>query len=158
MKTKRIAVLLLTAMLALTAVPALGETVAPEASASPDALLTQWYELGTQLRQLGTYPFVELSKGDQGFEVRALQTRLAELGYYKKEVVDNFGGGTFSALKAFEKANGLKSDGIASPADQKVLYGSDAKAYTGSSSSGGGATASNKTSSSGVDATSSATK
>lgn len=152
MKTKHIAVFLLIAVLALAAVPALGETVAPETTASSDALLTQWYELGAQLRQLGVYPFVELTKGDQGFEVRALQTRLAELGYYKKEVVDNFGGGTFSALKAFEKANGLKADGIASAADQKALYGSDAKAYTGSSSSGGGSGGAT------VDATSSATK
>ena len=152
MKTKRIAVFLLIAVLALAAAPALGETVAPEATASSDALLTQWYELGAQLRQLGVYPFVELTKGDQGFEVRALQTRLAELGYYKKEVVDNFGGGTFSALKAFEKANGLKADGIASASDQTALYGSDAKAYTGSSSSGGGSGGAT------ADATSSATK
>ena len=36
-----------------------------------------------------------------------------ELGYYQKKVVDNFGSGTYNALRAFEKANSLTVDGVA---------------------------------------------
>ena len=80
-------------------------------------------------------------KGDSGNDVVALQTRLAELGYYTKAVVDNFGNGTNSAMRAFEKANGLKADGIASASDQKLLFSDQAVANPGGSgggSSGGG--------------------
>ena len=139
---KKIAFMLMIAMLMLT-VPVFAETVTPtdtptdaptvaaDTQATPDALLQQWYDIGAQLRANGNYPFTELSKGDKGFEVKALQTRLAELGYYEKAVVEKFGGGTYSALRAFEKANDLKVNGIASVEDQKVLYSSTAVEYTG---------------------------
>ena len=135
---KWLPLMLVVAVFAFT-IPATAETVdptvAPTAAAfsgeTPEALLQQWYQIGALLRANGTYPFTELEKGDEGYEVTALQTRLSELGYYQKEIVDHFGGGTFSALKAFEKNNGLKVNGIASVADQKVLFGSDAVADTG---------------------------
>lgn len=150
--------LLLVLMAMVFAIPASAETVAPTGGAAttaasqytPEEMLDQWYQLGTLLRSSGNYPFVKLSKGDSGFEVRALQTRLAELGYYTKEVVDDFRTGTYKALRTFEKANDLKVDGVAAPADQKVLFGSDAIAYTATKTS----SSSSKGSS---DATSSAT-
>ena len=159
--------LLLVLMAMVFAIPASAETVAPTADAAttaasqytPEEMLDQWYQLGTLLRSSGNYPFVKLSKGDSGFEVRALQTRLAELGYYTKEVVDDFKNGTYKALRTFEKANDLKVDGVASAADQKVLFGSDAIAYTATktSSSSGKGSKSDSGGNSGSDATSSAT-
>jgi hypothetical protein len=135
---KKMILFLLVTMLLCCAWPALSETVTPTdtpeptvtptVSMTPDEMLQQWYQLGDLLRANGTYPFMVLSKGDQGYEVKALQTRLAELGYYNKEVVDNFGKGTYNAMRLFEKANSLKVDGIASVEDQKVLYGSEAVA------------------------------
>ena len=78
----------------------------------------------------GSYPFSELEKGDTGYEVTALQTRLFELGFYEKEVVDYYGSGTYNAICAFEKASGLTADGIASAEDQQALYSSEAAALT----------------------------
>ncbi len=46
-------------------------------------------------------------------EVRALQKRLKELGYYSGSIDGDFGKGTEDAVKAFQKANGLKADGKA---------------------------------------------
>lgn len=118
-------------------VPA-GKTAVAEATGdTPEEMLQQWYQLGELLRENGNYPYVELGKGDTGYEVTALQTRLTELGYYHKEIVDNFGSGTYSAMRAFEKANGLTVDGKASVADQQLLFSAAAAAYTATSSSGG---------------------
>ena len=93
----------------------LGDTAAAD-------LLQQWYQLGALLRANGAYPFVELAQGNTGYEVTALQTRLAELGYYRKEIVDYFGNGTYNAMAAFEKDYGLPVNGVASVADQQVLF------------------------------------
>lgn len=119
----------------LFATPVMAESVTPSANttetaataATPEQLLQQWYQLGDQLRKAGNYPFTELSKGDTGYEVTVLQTQLAQLGYYQKKVVDNFGSGTLNALRAFEKANGLTVDGVASVEDQKLLFSGNAK-------------------------------
>lgn len=145
---------------------AAAETVTPADTAgstataelSPEALLQQWYDIGAQLRANGLYPFTELKKGDAGYEVRALQTRLAELGYYAKAVVDEFGKGTYTAMRRFEKINGLKVNGVASVKDQQLLFSDSALADTGEALSSGGNTSSGGKSSSGnADATSGAT-
>lgn len=73
----------------------------------------------------GTY--VVIREGDSGTLVFDLQERLYELGYYSGRVDGRFGAGTTSAVKAFQAANGLSSDGIAGQATQKRLYASDAK-------------------------------
>lgn len=161
---KRYIAMLLTLLTLAGSAPALGEaTAAPDAAAlvsqmaatyTPDQLLDQWKALSDVLRGLGKYPFVELKKGDTGLDVRALQTRLADLGYYRKEVVDNFGNGTYNALRAFEKANKLSVNGIASVEDQQKLFGSDAVAASEApapNKSSGGATSK-------ADTTASATK
>jgi peptidoglycan hydrolase-like protein with peptidoglycan-binding domain len=96
---------------------------------SPEELLQMWVQISTALRYDGSYPYEELKKGDVGYEVTMLQTRLQELGYYQKAVVDNFGSGTYDALRDFEKQNGLKADGIASSQDQQLLFSSAAAAY-----------------------------
>ena len=157
MKQMRLFVISLLLVLTL-AVPALAETADAAAATTPEEALQQWYALSALLHDYGNYPYVELRKGDTGYEVTALQTRLAELGYYEKKIVDNFGSGIYSALRAFEKANGLTVDGKASVADQQLLFSSEAKVYTqqkNTSTGNGGST--HSTSNSGADATSGAT-
>lgn len=79
-----------------------------------------------------------LSKfGSSGNEVKQIQQRLKEWGYYKGDVDGIYGSKTQQAVRNFQKANGLQVDGIAG---EKTL------AAIGISSSGGsssGQTASN---------------
>jgi peptidoglycan hydrolase-like protein with peptidoglycan-binding domain len=132
MKQKRLLSILVGLALCV-ALPAAGDEAAPEPTAtySPEQLVQLWYQVGTLLRENGDYPYVELQKGDKGYEVRALQTRLAELGYYGKKVVDEFGAGTHAAMRLFEQVNRLRVDGIASVADQRLLFSNLAQAGNG---------------------------
>ncbi len=59
-------------------------------------------------------------------EVRALQRRLKELGYYSGSVDGDFGAGTETAVKAFQKANGLTADGKAGAKTLEKLNSSSA--------------------------------
>ena len=63
-----------------------------------------------------------LKYGDNGEQVRNLQTRLAELGYYEARVSGGYYKVTRSAVRAFQKQNGLKADGIAGKDTQIALY------------------------------------
>lgn len=55
-----------------------------------------------------------LSKyGSRGAEVTQIQTKLKRWGYYKGNVDGIYGSGTLSAVKLFQKKNGLTVDGIA---------------------------------------------
>ena len=63
--------------------------------------------------------------GSSGEEVKKIQTRLKELGYYNGAVDGQFGDGTEKAFKAFQKEAGLTVDGIAG-SDRNLLYSDDA--------------------------------
>ena len=55
-----------------------------------------------------------LSKyGSRGEEVKQIQTKLKRWGYYKGSVDGIYGSGTLSAVKSFQRKNGLTVDGIA---------------------------------------------
>lgn len=56
-----------------------------------------------------------LGPGAKGPKVLALQTRLAELGYNPGSLDGAFGGGTSSAVMAFQKVEGLSADGVPGP-------------------------------------------
>lgn len=71
-----------------------------------------------------------LKEGASGLEVRKLQGRLAELGYYAGGVDGIYGSTTTSAVKAFQRANGLSSDGQAGTQTQTKLYSANAKYAT----------------------------
>lgn len=58
---------------------------------------------------------------DKGDNVLALQTGLTQLGYYTGKLDGNFGSGTLKAVKAFQKAESLKVDGLAGKATQARL-------------------------------------
>lgn len=86
--------------------------------------------------------YEKLQRGDQNADVLAMQKALQTLGY-SLEADGNFGSGTREAVKAFQKANGLKQDGIAGNETLTLLYSLVSQTQTstplpgGSSSSGG---------------------
>lgn len=61
-------------------------------------------------------PFVQtavLKQGATGGEVKEVQRRLKQWGYYNGAVDGIYGKGTVEAVKKFQKKNGLTADGIA---------------------------------------------
>lgn len=62
-------------------------------------------------------PAMALSKvGSRGAEVRQIQTKLKNWGYYSGSVDGIYGTKTQNAVKYFQRKNGLTPDGIAGPA------------------------------------------
>ena len=51
--------------------------------------------------------------GSSGSEVRNIQTKLKNWGYYKGSIDGIYGSRTVSAVKSFQRKNGLTADGIA---------------------------------------------
>lgn len=93
-----------------------------EPTPAPEATVTQPpMEMTPQPTQI-----TALRKGDQGQEVKTMQKRLIELGYLKGEADGDFGKGTESAVRTFQKTNKLKSDGVAGPATLTAMYGPNA--------------------------------
>ena len=69
-------------------------------------------------------PFVQtavLRQGASGGEVKELQRRLKEWGYYNGAVDGIYGKGTVAAVKAFQKKNGLTADGVEGIETYKAL-------------------------------------
>ena len=80
-----------------------------------------------------------LSKyGSNGEEVKQIQTKLKRWGYYTGSVDGIYGTKTVSAVKSFQKKNGLTVDGIAGPKTLSAM-GITSK-NSGSSSSNGSST------------------
>lgn len=67
-----------------------------------------------------------LRSGSEGSEVKELQYRLKELGYYTGSRDGAYGAKTEAAVAAFQANNGLKADGIAGPDTLERLYSSSA--------------------------------
>lgn len=76
-------------------------------------------------------PTRTLRKGYQGEDVKAVQSRLKELGYYTGSVDGKYGSGSMAAVKAFQSAHGLYVDGLAGSGTYKVLFSDSAKPTTG---------------------------
>ena len=70
---------------------------------------------------------ISLEPGDENDAVKAMQKRLKELGFYKPSADGEYGDQTEAAVIAFQKANGLTANGIASVATLNKLYDADAK-------------------------------
>ncbi len=62
-----------------------------------------------------------LRQGSKGGEVKEVQRRLKEWGYYNGNVDGVFGAGTRSAVIAFQKKNGLTADGVVGKATYRAL-------------------------------------
>ena len=74
-----------------------------------------------------------LKRGSTGDKVSQMQQKLKNWGYYTGEVDGIFGSKTESAVRYFQRKNGLAEDGIVGPATAKKL----GMSLSESSSSGG---------------------
>lgn len=77
--------------------------------------------------------------GSSGEEVKQIQTKLKNWGYYSGNIDGIYGSKTFEAVKSFQKKNGLTVDGIAGANTLKAL------GIQSTSSSNSSATSSNNT-------------
>ena len=80
------------------------------------------YAAAEQVQQ-GTQDASSLQLGSRGDAVTALKSKLRYLGYLAGSLTDTFDADTNAALKAFQKAKGLKQDGVAG---KKTLAALDA--------------------------------
>ncbi len=69
-----------------------------------------------QQAQAATY-----RQGSTGEQVRIIQTKLKNWGYYDGAVDGIFGSGTAEAVRYFQRKNGLTADGVVGPATLKAL-------------------------------------
>ena len=68
-------------------------------------------------------PTTTVKKGDKGDDVKKVQQRLADLGYYSGSVSGKFDDATETAVKAFQKKNKLSQDGVCGAQTRTVLFG-----------------------------------
>ena len=73
--------------------------------------------------------YKQLKKGDKGDAVKRLTTRLKALGY-PVSVTSTYSDSVVTAVYLFEKANGLKTDGVADSKMQAALYSVSAIPYS----------------------------
>ncbi len=84
-----------------------------------------------------------LKYGDNGSRVKELQNALKKAGFDPNGVDGRFGAGTQRAVIAFQKASGLKADGLAGRKTLELVYaqadrgGSESSDSSGNSSAGG---------------------
>lgn len=76
-----------------------------------DVVLMSW---NSEVEALSKY-------GSRGTEVRAIQEKLKRWGYYSGSVDGIYGSQTVSAVKSFQKKNGLTVDGIAGTQTLKAM-------------------------------------
>ncbi|MBQ8655331.1 MAG: peptidoglycan-binding protein, partial [Clostridia bacterium] len=91
--------------------------------------------------------FTTLRKGSTGKAVQQLQNALVDLGY-TVNTNGTYTSETATAVKAFQKANGLSVDGLAGSATYAKLYSGSAVSAGGSSSSSSGSSSNSSSSSS----------
>lgn len=76
----------------------------------------------------GAEPY-EMKLGDDGADVKRMQSRLAELGYFDDKISGFFGVATEDAVKAFQKKNKLDVDGVFHLDDCDLLFSPDARPF-----------------------------
>ncbi len=74
--------------------------------------------------------YISLQYGDTGARVKKLQTRLKELGYFSGSIGGHFSTKTRTAVKAFQKAIGVKQTGVATIKLQQKLFADTAPTAT----------------------------
>ena len=78
----------------------------------------------TEVRTLPAIEGITVRSGDKGVIVRTIQTELMKKGYYKSSITGTYDNATITAVKAFQKKNGLTQDGICGKDTQALLFGS----------------------------------
>ena len=81
---------------------------------------------GRDTSDISSTGYITLERNSKGDQVKTLQKRLKDLGFYNGSVDGSFGESTEVAVMAFQLMNNLTVDGKAGPATQRVLYGSKA--------------------------------
>lgn len=72
--------------------------------------------------------------GSSGEEVKQIQTKLRDWGYYSGSIDGIYGSGTYEAVKKFQSSNGLNADGVAGAQTLSALgIQSDSSAGSGAS-------------------------
>ena len=94
--------------LTATQAPAVTATPAPYVSPTPTPITAQ--------------NVVVMYKGTQGLAVKRLQERLTALGYYACDADSRYDEDDMEAVRAFQRKNGLKIDGIAGLETQQLLF------------------------------------
>ena len=92
-----------------------------------------------------SFPCVQaavLRQGSTGGEVKEVQRRLKQWGYYNGAIDGIYGAQTVEAVKKFQKKNGLTADGIAGRATYAALGMNDSVNALDKSGSSGGSSAS----------------
>lgn len=90
-------------------------------------ILKTWMALAVLLGALmAAAPALEAQRptlywGSRGQQVRVLQWRLQQWGYYRGRIDGMFGNATAQAVRTFQARNGLRVDGIVGPATWSAL-------------------------------------
>ena len=93
-----------------------------DGKAGPDTLQAIYAASAPNASGMAASIGVTLREGSVGSDVKALQNRLRELGYYTGSADGKFGPGTTDAVTRFQAVNGLKADGIAGNGTLDALY------------------------------------
>ena len=82
-------------------------------------------------------PEYTLKRGmNNNADVKQMQERLKELGYFSGTCTGNYASVTYKAVSAFQKANSLKADGVAGKQTLTKLYSKDAVSVDGEDGDG----------------------
>ena len=88
---------------------------------------TAWFSLSDRMFKGDEITAETLQKGDDNEDVTVLQRLLLELDYFQFAPTGDYEKNTIAAVKSFQKANGLKSTGIADEETIKLLISGEAK-------------------------------
>lgn len=100
------------------------------------SILTIGIYMGYEILKENTKSIEILSKyGSRGSEVTKIQTKLKRWGYYTGNIDGIYGSQTVTAVKYFQRKNGLTVDGIAGPNTLKAMGIYSSSNSTSSSSS-----------------------
>ena len=92
-----------------------------------DVILMSW---NSEVEALSKY-------GSRGTEVKTIQEKLKRWGYYSGSVDGIYGSQTVSAVKKFQKKNGLTVDGIAGTQTLKAMGITSSSSSSSSSTTAG---------------------
>ncbi len=96
------------------ATPTPAPTVTPKPTATPQPS-------PTPLALVVPFPGI-LQYNSTGVNVRRIQTRLQQLGFYQIEISGNYLGNTRNAVREFQQQNGITPDGVVGEKTWKLLF------------------------------------